>query len=249
MDRFENKVVIVTGAGSGIGMACAIRLASEGANVFALDVNETGLNDLSAQLDQQGVNHVVQVCDISNEQAVNDAVASCVEYFKQIDVLVHMAGMLRFDHTHDLTLDNWQKIINVNITGTFMLARAVLPHLISTQGNIVNAASTAALSGLANGAAYSASKGAVLAFTRSIAVEYAKRGVRANCICPGEINTNMTTKVDFPEGMDHALLARAMSLTGSKGPETVAGVVAMVASIDGLHITGEDIRVDGGTLS
>ncbi|MFQ3324183.1 MAG: meso-butanediol dehydrogenase/(S,S)-butanediol dehydrogenase/diacetyl reductase [Pseudomonadales bacterium] len=249
MDRFENKVVIVTGAGSGIGMACAIRLASEGANVFALDVNETGLNDLSAQLDQQGVNHVVQVCDISNEQAVNDAVASCVEYFKQIDVLVHMAGMLRFDHTHELTLDNWQKIINVNITGTFMLARAVLPHLISTQGNIVNAASTAALSGLANGAAYSASKGAVLAFTRSIAVEYAKRGVRANCICPGEINTNMTAKVDFPEGMDHALLARAMSLTGSKGPETVAGVVAMVASIDGLHITGEDIRVDGGTLS
>jgi NAD(P)-dependent dehydrogenase (short-subunit alcohol dehydrogenase family) len=249
MDRFDNKVVIVTGAGSGIGMACAIRLGNEGASVLALDVNEAGLNDLSAQLDKQDVSHTVLVCDISNEQAVNDAVAVCIEKFSKIDALVHMAGMLRFDHTHELTLDNWQKILNVNTTGTFLLAKAVLPHLLETEGNIVNAASTAALSGLPNGAAYSASKGAVLAFTRSIAVEYAKRGVRANCICPGDIKTNMTAKVDFPEGMDHALLARAMSISGPKGPETIAGVVAMLASVDGAHITGEDIRVDGGTLS
>jgi NAD(P)-dependent dehydrogenase (short-subunit alcohol dehydrogenase family) len=249
MNRFDNKVVIVTGAGSGIGMACAIRLGSEGASVLALDVNEAGLNDLSAQLDQQGVSHTVLVCDISNEQAVNDGVAVCIEKFSKIDALVHMAGMLRFDHTHELTLDNWQRILNVNTTGTFLLAKAVLPHLLETQGNIVNAASTAALSGLPNGAAYSASKGAVLAFTRSIAVEYAKRGVRANCICPGDIKTNMTAKVDFPEGMDFELLGRAMSLTGPKGPEAIAGVVAMLASVDGQHITGEDIRVDGGTLS
>ena len=249
MDRFTEKVIIVTGAGSGIGMACAMRLGEEGASILALDVNEAGLSELSSQLNEHRISHATRICDISNEQAVNDAVAYCIEKFSKIDVLVHMAGMLRFDHTHDLTLDNWQKIMNINITGTFLLSKAVLPHLLVTEGNIVNAASTAALSGLPNGAAYSASKGAVLAFTRSIAVEYAKRGVRANCICPGDIKTNMTANVDFPEGMDHALLARAMSISGPKGVETVAGVVAMLASIDGAHITGEDIRVDGGTLS
>jgi NAD(P)-dependent dehydrogenase (short-subunit alcohol dehydrogenase family) len=249
MNRFDNKVVMVTGAGSGIGMACALRLGEEGASIVALDVNQEGLDDLSAQLAALDISHAVRLCDISSEQAVSEAVAACVEKFKQLDVLVHMAGMLRFDLTHDLTLTNWQRVMDVNITGTFLLAKAVLPHLIETQGNIVNAASTAALSGLPNGAAYSASKGAVLAFTRSIAVEYAKRGVRANCICPGDIKTNMTAKVDFPDGMDHALLTRAMSITGPKGTETVAGVVAMLASIDGVHITGEDIRIDGGTLS
>ena len=130
-----------------------------------------------------------------------------------------------------------------------LLCREVLPLLLETQGSIVNAASTAALSGLPCGLAYSASKGGVLAMTRSIAVEYAKRGVRANCICPGDINTNMTDGVGFPENMDFELLPRIMSISGSKGPEVITGVVMMLISDDGLHITGEDIRVDGGTLS
>jgi NAD(P)-dependent dehydrogenase (short-subunit alcohol dehydrogenase family) len=99
------------------------------------------------------------------------------------------------------------------------------------------------------GVAYSASKGGVLAMTRSIAVEYAKRGVRANCVCPGDIKTGMTDGVGFPESMDFDLISRIMSISGAKGPETLAGVIAMLASEDGIHITGEDIRVDGGTLS
>jgi NAD(P)-dependent dehydrogenase (short-subunit alcohol dehydrogenase family) len=99
------------------------------------------------------------------------------------------------------------------------------------------------------GAAYAASKGGVLAMTRSIAVEYAKRGVRANCICPGDIKTGMTRKIAFPDTMDFDLMSRIMSLTGAKGPEVTAGVIAMLASEDGVHITGEDIRIDGGTLS
>ena len=130
-----------------------------------------------------------------------------------------------------------------------LLCRAVLPHLLETRGSIVNAASTAALAGLPCGVAYSASKGGVLAMTRSIAVEYAKRGVRANCVCPGDIKTGMTDDVGFPETMDLDLMPRIMSLSGAKGPEVVAGVIAMLASEDGVHITGEEIRVDGGTLS
>ena len=150
-----------------------------------------------------------------------------------------MAGILRFDDTQELQTAHWQKVIDVNLTGTMFLCRSVLPHLVETQGSIVNAASTAALSGLPSGLAYSASKGGVLAMTRSIAVEYAKRGVRANCICPGDINTGMTDNISFPETMDFDLMPRIMSLTGAKAPEVVAGVIVMLVSEDGVHITGE----------
>jgi NAD(P)-dependent dehydrogenase (short-subunit alcohol dehydrogenase family) len=160
-----------------------------------------------------------------------------------------MAGILRFDDTGELETAHWQKVIDINLTGTMLLCRAALPQLIESGGSIVNAASTAALSGLPCGVAYSASKGGVLAMTRSIAVEYAKRGVRANCVCPGDINTGMTDGIAFPESMDFELMPRIMSLTGPKPPEVMAGVIAMLASEDGAHITGEDVRVDGGTLS
>ena len=160
-----------------------------------------------------------------------------------------MAGLLRFEHTHQMDLASWQQIISINLTGTFLLCRAALPHLLESRGNIVNAASTAALAGLPWGAAYSASKGGVLAMTRSIAVEYAKRGVRANCVCPGDIKTNMTVDISMPGAMDADLLLRISSISGARGPEVVAGVIAMLASDDGAHITGEDIRMDGGTLS
>ena len=130
-----------------------------------------------------------------------------------------------------------------------MLCKAVLPELLKTKGAIVNAASTASLQGLPWGVAYGASKGGVLAMTRSIAVEYAKRGVRANCVCPGDINTGMVEGLSFPEDADFDLLNRITSLSGAKGPEVVAGAIALLASDDGIHITGEEIRVDGGILA
>jgi len=160
-----------------------------------------------------------------------------------------MAGLLRFDDTEQLATADWQRIVDVNLTGTLLLCREALPHLLESRGSIVNAGSTAALAGLPCGVAYSASKGGVLAMTRSIAVEYAKRGVRANCVCPGDIKTGMTSELEFPDTMDWELMPRIMSLSGAKGPEVVAGVIAMLASEDGIHITGEDILVDGGTLA
>lgn len=249
MQRFTDKVVLVTGAGSGIGKASALRLAAEGGSVFCLDMNREAVEATVAEISAAGGEATARVCDVSNEDSVQDSVRACIEHYGSLHALVNMAGILRFDDTAELQTGHWQKVIDINLTGTMFLCRAVLPHLVQTQGSIVNAASTAALSGLPCGLAYSASKGGVLAMTRSIAVEYAKRGVRANCVCPGDINTGMTDGIKFPKTMDFELMPRIMSLTGAKSPEVVAGVIAMLVSDDGIHITGEDIRVDGGTLS
>jgi len=249
MQRFTDKVVLVTGAGGGIGKASALRIAAEGGTVFCVDLNAQAVESAVAEIIAAGGQAGGQVCDISVEAQVRACVAACIERYGSLYALVNMAGMLRFDDTGQLQLAHWQRVIDVNLTGTMLLCREVLPHLLASRGSIVNAASTAALSGLPCGVAYSASKGGVLALTRSIAVEYAKRGVRANCVCPGEIKTGMTDGVSFPDTMDFDLISRITALTGARGPETVAGVIAMLASEDGIHITGEDIRVDGGTLS
>jgi len=249
MQRLQGKVVMVTGAGSGIGKAGALRIAAEGGSVFCVDLNRDALEATVAEISAAGGEATAQACDVGNEASVNDCVQACIERYGSLHGLVNMAGILRFDDTEVLQTTQWQKVIDINLTGTMFLCRAALPHLVATRGSIVNAASTAALQGLPCGVAYSASKGGVLAMTRSIAVEYAKRGVRANCICPGDINTGMTDGIDFPKTMDFELMPRIMSLTGAKPPEVVAGVIAMLVSDDGIHITGEDIRVDGGTLA
>ena len=249
MHRLEGRVVLVTGAGSGIGRASALRAASEGARVFAVDLDRTALDESVAAIADAGGEATAHLCDIADPLATADCVRLCLAQYGALHALVNMAGILRFDDTEQLALPQWQRVLDVNLTGTFLLCQAALPHLVESGGSIVNAASTAALAGLPCGAAYSASKGGVLAMTRSIAVEYAKRGVRANCVCPGDIGTNMTADVEFPPTMDFKLMPRISSLSGAKGPEVVAGVIAMLISDDGIHITGEDIRVDGGTLA
>lgn len=249
MQRFSDKVALITGAASGIGRAAAERLAAEGASVLCTDLNAEMLEQTVTDITANGGTASAFAFDISNEEQVANCVQAAIDRYSKLDVVVNMAGILGFHTTHKLELSSWQKIIDVNLTGTFLLCRAALPHLLETKGNIVNAASTASLAGLPSGVAYSATKGGVLAMTRSIAVEYAKRGVRANCVCPGDINTNMSAQITMPEDYDYDLLGRISSITGAKGPEVVAGVIAMLASEDGVHITGEDIRMDGGTLS
>ncbi|MBM69299.1 MAG: short-chain dehydrogenase [Haliea sp.] len=249
MQRFTNRVVMVTGAGSGIGRAAAVRIAAEGGSVYCVDISQAGLDDTVATISAAGGEATGQCCDVSDETQVKDTVAACVARYGSLYALVNMAGILRFDDTDAIALDAFQRVIAVNLTGTLLLCREVLPHLMETRGSIVNAASTAALAGLPCGAAYSASKGGVLAMTRSIAVEFAKRGVRANCVCPGDINSGMTTGIEWPPNMDFELIGRISSLSGPKDAEVMAGVIAMLASEDAVHITGEDIRVDGGTLS
>lgn len=249
MQRFENQVAIITGAASGIGRATAIRFASEGAKLFCIDMQEQALQETARMVTDAGGTAETLVCDISDEAQVKKALASCISLYKTLNHVVNMAGILRFEQTHKFALADFEKILAVNVTGTFLVCREALPHLIETKGSIVNAASTAAHSGLPWGSAYSASKGAILSMTRSIAVEYSGMGVRANTVSPGDIITEGMSNPKMPEGVDMRLLQRAMSLTGRKGPEVIANAIALLCSDEGIHITGEDIRIDGGTLS
>jgi meso-butanediol dehydrogenase / (S,S)-butanediol dehydrogenase / diacetyl reductase len=249
MKRFQDKVVLVTGGASGIGRACALRLAAEGASVFAADVQAAALDATAKDARELGAACETALLDVTDEDAVREAVAACVARFGRLDVLCNVAGILRFDHTHELPLADWSRVLAVNLTGTFLLCREAIPHLLATRGNIVNMASTAGMTGHPWSAAYAASKGGVLAFTRSIAVEYAGQGVRANAICPGSIETPIKEAFRIPEGANPKLVRRIMPLTGFAGPEKVANLVAFLASDEGSHITGEEIRIDGGALS
>ena len=248
MDRFEGRVALVTGAGSGIGRATVVRLSSEGAAVVAVDVTEDGLAETAKECGEKAVVDTV-VGDVSDRTLAARVVADLLERHGRLDVLANVAGILRTANTHEHNLDVWDQVLAVNLTGTFTFCQAAIPALLPTKGNIVNVSSTAALGGHPWAAAYSASKGGVLALTHVIAVEYAKQGLRCNAVAPGSIKTPITKQFDFPEGADFKLVERIMAIDHPRGPETVASTIAFLASDDAAHINGEHIRVDGGTLS
>jgi NAD(P)-dependent dehydrogenase (short-subunit alcohol dehydrogenase family) len=250
MRRFEEKVVLVTGAASGIGRATAERLASEGARVWCSDVQAEAAEETAKLASQAGGQAVAHTCDVSSEREAVACVAACVERFGRLDALCNVAGILRFGHTHELPFDTWRRVLAVNLDGTFLMSRAALPHLLAARGNIVNVASTAALAGLPYGAAYGASKGGVLGLTRALAVEYGKQGVRCNAVCPGSIQTPMTSGgAGLPKDADMKLVMRQMALDRPRGPEQVASLIAFLASPEAAHINGSHILVDGGTLA
>ncbi|MGH0035828.1 MAG: SDR family NAD(P)-dependent oxidoreductase [Myxococcota bacterium] len=249
MKRFEDKVALVTGAASGIGRATLLRLASEGAALFATDVQSEALESAAKEARELGARVEARVADVGDESQVIDAVGSCVSELGGLDVLCNIAGILRFDHTHEVGLDDWSRILTINLTGTFLMCRESIPHLLARRGNIVNMSSTAALAGHAWAAPYAASKGGVLGLTSTLAIEYGKQGLRANAICPGSISTPIQEAFRLPEGGDMKLIRRIMPLDEFRGPESVASVVAFLASSDAAHINGEHVRVDGATLS
>jgi len=249
MGRFDGKSVLVTGAAAGIGRATALRLASEGASLLLCDVQDEAASETADLCRAEGSDARPLHCDVSDDAQVTRAVEASVEHFGKLDVLCNVAGILVYGHTDSFAVEDFQRVLDINLTGTFRMCRAALPHLLESSGNIVNTASTAGEKGLCYGSAYSASKGAVLGFTRAIAVEYGDRGVRANCVCPGSILTAMTSSGRFPKDFDMKKLLRQESLKGPDGPEVVASVIAMLASDDGRHINGEQIRMDGGALA
>ncbi len=248
MRRFEGKVALVTGAASGIGRATAIRLADEGARIAAADVQATALADVVTQIETLRSEALAVACDVSEPAAVRAAVETTIARFGALDVLCNIAGILRFDHTHELSLEDWNRVLAVNLTGTFLMCQAAIPHLLRTRGTIVNMSSTAALGAHPWTAAYSASKGGVLALTLGLALEYGKQGVRVNAVCPGAIKTPIRKMFRFPEGADPKLLDRILPFDGFAPPEQAASAIAFLASDDARHVNGTALRVDGGML-
>lgn len=257
MERFTDRRVIVTGAGSGIGQATVARLLGEGGTVVAFDVSAEGLAETAAAADEVGTGKrlATEVLDVSDEVAVGNAVAASLDDLGGLDVLVNAAAIQRCAHTHEHTLADWNATLAVNLTGTFLMTRQALPALIgSGHGVVVNFTSTAASFAHPYMAAYAASKGGVLAFTHALALEYSKQGLRAVNIQPGGVATAlaMSTLDKMPEGYDLGLWAKQTPLLHGRDneilgdPSSVASVIAMVASDDGAFITGTEIRVDGG---
>ena len=249
LERFNEKHVLVTGGASGIGRATVLRLADEGAIVVAVDVNTEALTAVVAEATGLSGSVVAQPGDVSTEVGVKAIVSGAVDTLGSLDVVVNVAGVLSFGHSHELTLDEWNRLIAINLTGTFLMCRESLPHLLVTKGNIVNIASTAAHAGQPWALAYTASKGGVLAMTRELAVEYGKAGLRCNSVSPGAIDTPITASFEVPAGANAKLINRVMPLSGFGTPEGIAAAIAYVASDEASHMNGADIRVDGATLS
>ena len=248
MARFDDRVILLTGASSGIGRATAVKLAGEGASLFLTDVAAEALEETAKLAGQQGGTVESRICDVSDEEQAQSAVTQCVERFGKLDALGNIAGVIQFEHTDKTTFEVWRRILSVNLDGTFLMTRAAIPHLIATKGVIINTGSTAGIMGLPYGAAYGASKGAVHAFTRAVAVEYSGTGLRCNAVCPASIETAMGSP-KFPDGVDMKLLMRPASLHGTRPPEVVADLIAFLMSDEAEHITGEEIRVDGAALA
>ena len=248
MERFTDKAVLVTGAAAGIGRATALRFASEGAQLLLCDVQDEGIAETAAACRDAGADARALHCDVSDDGQVDAAVAACVKHFGKLDVVLNIAGIVHFEHSTDLRSETFQRVLDINLLGTFRMCRAAIPHLLESGGNVVNTASTAGEMGLPYGQAYSASKGGVISLTRSLAVEYGARGIRFNAVCPGSIQTAMS-QPKFPDGVEMKLLLRQSPLDQARGPETVASVIAMLASDDGVHVNGETVRMDGGALA
>jgi NAD(P)-dependent dehydrogenase (short-subunit alcohol dehydrogenase family) len=246
--RLADKVCIVTGAGSGIGRASALLFAAEGARVVAADLDEAAAAATVAEIEGQAV--ALQV-DVADEAATQALAAATIERFGRIDVLFNNAGIAGVGDLEETSLELWEQVMRVNVRGVFLMSRAVVPQMIAQRaGSIVNMSSAIAQTGLARRVSYAASKGAVLALTRSMQVDLAPHNVRVNALMPGTVMTPFVERYlaeSYADPEEGRRSIRSRQLTGELGvPEDIAYAALYLASDESRFVAGSGLAIDGG---
>ena len=240
MSRFEGRTIVVTGAGSGIGAEMVTAFMSEGGRVYGADLEPGGIPDGCVPIRT----------DVSDPDDVQGLIARAVEETGRVDVLCNNAGIGSTADPISCTVEDWDRVFAVNARGVFLGTKFALPHMLDQgKGAIVNTASVAGLIGLKDRASYCASKGAVISFTKQVAIQYAGTGVRCNCVCPGTVDSpwvaGLLDKSDDPAAMRAALVARQpMGRLGEPGE--IAAAALYLASDDAAFVTGSALVIDGG---
>jgi NAD(P)-dependent dehydrogenase (short-subunit alcohol dehydrogenase family) len=247
MGRLDDRVALITGAASGIGAACALRFAEEGARIAGLDVAQpepAAWKRVSAATPDESFH----IADVRDEAAIAAVVAEVMERFGRIDVLLNSAGTGGGGPVHMLSTEEWDRVVDVNLKGTFFACRCVLPRMLEQEsGNIINIGSVEGIEGFESGSAYNVSKGGVMLLTRNLAMDYGRKGIRVNVICPGFIKTPLSASIftgELTEILDRVVEATQLGRMGE--PEEIASAALFLASDDASYVTGHSLVVDGG---
>lgn len=248
--RFQQKVVVVTGGASGIGLETAIQFASEGAIVALNDIDPTATETAASEIRSRGGQVLALPADVASAFAVEEAVDAVIRQFGQIDVLVNNAGIMLPGAADAITLDNqWRRCMTINVDGCFNWARAVATKSMIERrtGAIVNVASGAGMFGIPDNVGYVVSKHAVVGLTRSLAIDWARHNIRTNCVCPGLTETEMVRRSwsDNPAGLESR--RRRTPMGRSASPQEQAAAILFLASEEASYVTGLIMNVDGGT--
>ncbi len=248
MGRFDGRVVVITGAGAGIGRDSALAFAREGAAVAVLEVRAVRAEQTAELVRQAGGTAVAFPCDVRDGVQVEQAIAAVAERFGRIDVLFNNAGTTRPGDVVSVSIEDWDMVLDVNLRGTFLVSRAVLPQMLALGGGaVINMGSVDGLAGDARMAAYNAAKAAVVNLTRSMAIDFGPRGVRVNCICPGLVGTPAVLRMFSDESRQRMQAVTPLGRIGRPGD--IASLAVFLASDDAAYINGTTVVADGGLMA
>ncbi len=242
--RLENKVALITGAGSGIGRACSLLMAEEGAKVVASDVVAERVEETAKLVQEKGGDCIAVTADVTNKDDIDHMIQAALEKFDRLDILVNNAGILLMKSLLETTEEEWDRVQTINLKSVFLCSKRAIPEMLKVgKGKIVNIASLAARLTDPYQSAYASSKGGVITLTQAMALEFAHQNIGINCICPGAVRTNIAIPADqIPYKVETAGIP-----IGYMGePEDIARVVIFLASEDSDYLAGESIIVDGG---